>query len=54
MLTCPKFLTSSEYIPALRARLGRADELIADAPARGWAREVERHEVTKRRLRQLP
>lgn len=53
MLTCPKFLTSSEYVPRLLARLGREDELIADATARGWAREVERHGATKRRLRQL-
>jgi hypothetical protein len=52
MLTCPKFLTSSEYVPRLRARLGREDELIADAIASGWAREVERHGATKRRLRQ--
>ncbi len=52
MLTWPKFVTSSEYVPRLRARLGREDELIADATARGWAREVERHEATKRRRRQ--
>lgn len=53
MLTCPKFLTTSEYVPRLRARLAREDQLIADATARGWAREVERHEATKRRLAQL-
>lgn len=53
MLNCPKFLTTSEYVPRLRARLVREDELITDATARGWAREVERHEATKRKLRQL-
>lgn len=53
MLTYPKFLTTSEYVPRLRARLTREDQLIADATARGWAREVERHEASKRRLRQL-
>lgn len=53
MLTCPKFLTTSEYVPRLRARLGREEELIADAQLRGWPREVERHEATQRRITEL-
>lgn len=53
MLSCPKFLTTSEYAPRLRARLDREEELIADAEVRGWSREVERHEATKRRLTAL-
>ena len=52
-LTCPKFLTTSEYTPRLRARLDREDQLVADAQQRGWQREVERHQATKRRLEQL-
>jgi hypothetical protein len=52
-LTCPKFLTTSEYAPRLRARIDREDELIADAEQHGWAREVERHQAVQRRLRQL-
>lgn len=52
-LTCPKFLTTSEYTPRLRARLDREDQLIADAQQRGCQREVERHQATKRRLEQL-
>lgn len=37
----------------IRERLNTEDELIADAERRGWAREVERHQSTKRRLLQL-
>jgi hypothetical protein len=53
VLTCPKFLTTSEYAPRIRARLRTEDELIDDAEQRGWNREVERHRSTKRRLQQL-
>jgi hypothetical protein len=49
----PHFLTTSEYTPRLRARLDRENQLIADAQQRGWHREVERHQATKRRLEQL-
>ena len=52
-LNCAKFLTTSEYAPRLRARLDREDELIADARERGWEREIERHQATQRRIRQL-
>ncbi len=52
-LNCPKFLTTSEYAPRLRARLETEQVLIADARSRGWEREVERHEATCRRLRRL-
>jgi hypothetical protein len=52
-LTCPKFLTTSEYAPRLQARLNMETELIPDAQRRGWDREVERHQATQRRLRQL-
>jgi integrase len=53
VLNCPKFLTTSEYVPRLRARLDREGELIADARERGWQREIERHQATQRRIRQL-
>lgn len=53
MLTCPKFLTTSEYAPKLRTRLAREEELVTDADFRGWPREVERHKATQRRIRQL-
>jgi hypothetical protein len=52
-LNCPKFLTTSEYAPRLRARLETEQLLIDDAHTRGWEREVERHQATSRRLRQL-
>jgi hypothetical protein len=52
-VTCPKFLTTSEYAPKLRARIGREGELIADAERHGWGREVERHHAVQQRLRQL-
>jgi integrase len=53
MLSCPKFLTTSEYVPRLRARLDREEDLIADAQLRGWPREVERHEATQRHIKKL-
>ena len=53
MLACSKFVTTSDYTPRLRARLAVEQQLIDDAKARGWAREVERHEATRRRIEQL-
>jgi hypothetical protein len=53
VLTCSKFLTTSDYAPRLRARLEVEQQLFDDATARGWPREIERHEATKRRLQQL-
>jgi integrase len=53
VLTCSKFVTSSDYTPRLRARLAVEQQLIDDASARGWAREVERHHATRRRINQL-
>jgi hypothetical protein len=53
ILTCSKFVTTSEYAPRLRARLVTEQELVDDARERGWEREVERHKATMRRLEQL-
>jgi hypothetical protein len=53
VLTCSKFLTTSDYIPRLRARLIVEDQLIDDAAGRGWAREAERHRATRSRIEQL-
>ena len=53
MLTCSKFLTTSDYAPRLRARLDVEQHLIQDATARGWQREIERHTTTRRRIEQL-
>lgn len=52
-LTCAKFVTTPEYAPRLRRRRRIEQELVADALARGWQREVERHQCTIRRLEQL-
>ncbi len=52
-LNCSKFLTTSDYAPRIRSRLETEQLLIEDARTRGWEREVERHEATSRRLRQL-
>jgi len=52
MLSCPKFLTTSEYAPRLRARLDREEQLIADAEVRGWPREMECHQATQHRISQ--
>lgn len=50
VLTCPKFITSTEYIPRLQDRLLREGELITDAQNRGWTREIERHTCTQQRI----
>ena len=50
VLTCSKFLTTSDYAPRLRQRLATEHTLIADASARGWDHEVERHQRTADRL----
>lgn len=53
VLSCSKFVTTSDYIPRLRARLAVEDQLIDDATTRGWPREIERHQTTRARLEQL-
>jgi len=53
VLTCSKFLTTSDYTPRLQARLTVEQQLIDDATERNWQREVERHTATKKRIEQL-
>jgi len=53
MLTCSKFLTTSDYTPRLRARVAVEQQLIDDATNRGWDREVERHTATRDRIQVL-
>lgn len=53
VLSCSKFVTTTDYTPRLRARLAVEQQLIDDATTRGWAREVERHQATYARLEQL-
>jgi len=52
-LTCAKFVTTPAYAPRLRRRRRIEQELVEDAAAHGWQREVERHRCTIRRLEQL-
>ncbi len=52
-LNCAKFVTTPEYAPRLRRRRQKELELVEDAQAHGWQREVERHQCTIRRLEQL-
>jgi hypothetical protein len=52
-LRCSKFFTTGEYVPRLWARLAGEQQLIDDAVERGWPRQVERHTVIARRLREL-
>lgn len=53
MLSCSKFVTTSDYAPRLRARLAVEAQLIDDATTRGWTREVEHHTPTKQRIEDL-
>jgi integrase len=43
-LSCAKFVTTPQYAPRLRERLCVERQLAADAEARGWEREVDRHQ----------
>jgi hypothetical protein len=52
-LTCPKFVTTPDYIPRLEDRLTTEEALVADATERGWPREVERHQCAADRIRDL-
>ena len=52
-LTCAKFVTTPAYAPRLRRRRRIEQELVEDAIARGWQREIERHQCTIRRIQQL-
>lgn len=52
-LTCAKFVTTPAYAPRLRARRRRELALVADAVARGWPREAERHCGTAARIERL-
>lgn len=52
-LSCAKFVTTPAYAPRLRRRLRIEQELIEEAHAHGWQREVERHRCTIQRIEQL-
>jgi hypothetical protein len=52
-LTCAKFVTTPQYAPRLRRRRRIEQELVEDAAAHGWQREIERHQCTIGRLEQL-
>ncbi len=52
-LTCAKFVTTPQYAPRLRERLHVERQLADDARARGWDREVDRHQRVAERLRGL-
>jgi hypothetical protein len=49
-LRCPKFFTTSEYVPRRRDRLHAGQQLIQDATERGWPREAERHTAISGRI----
>ena len=53
VLTCSKFLTTSDYAPRLVRRRQVELNLVQDAVERGWDREVERHQRTADRLQDL-
>ncbi len=52
-LTCAKFITTPKCAPRLRDRHNVELDLASRAREHGWAREVERHEATARRVCQL-
>ena len=52
-LSCAKFVTTPQYAPRLRARLCTERQLAADAAARGWDREIDRHQRTADRIASL-
>ena len=52
-LTCAKFVTTPDYAPRLRERRLREIAMADDAQIKGFQREAERHDCTRRRLEQL-
>lgn len=52
-LTCAKFVTTPAYAPRLRERRLREIALADDAQVKGFQREAERHDCTRRRIEQL-
>lgn len=52
-LTCAKFVTTPDYAPRLRERRLREIALADDARVKGFQREAERHDCTRRRIEQL-
>lgn len=52
-LTCPKFVTTKEYVPILDEQLSVVEKLIEDAKRRGWDREVEHQTNIALRLKQI-
>jgi len=52
-MTCAKFFTTAEHAPRIRRRWHREQQLIKDAAAHGWPREVERHQALARRCTEL-
>ena len=50
---CPNFRTDAGFLAVLRAQRADAQALAADAGARGWATEAERHRRLTGRLDQL-
>ncbi len=52
-LTCPKFITTTQYAPRLRDRLCLERQLATNAAEQGWPREVERHTAIARRVTDL-
>ena len=53
-LTCSRFVTTPAYAPRLRERHTLELALVADAEARGWPREIERHRCTAAQIEKLP
>lgn len=52
-LTCAKFVTTPDYAPRLRERRIRKITLADEARMKGFHREAERHECTRRRIDEL-
>ena len=52
-LSCAKFVTTPQYAGRLRRRHRTEQTLIEDAHARGWQREVQRHQAIADRIESL-
>lgn len=55
--TCPNFVTTTDFVPAIENQLSDIRELRDDADRRGWTGEAARHqrviESLERHLRRL-
>jgi hypothetical protein len=50
---CPKFVTTENHLPRLMEKYNTELQLIEDAKARNWKKEIDRHTNVANRVKQI-